>query len=262
MHRCEPARNLTSIVFGIAALSWIGLFWQERAASGLPLCCNPAGLFALPGSYPIEKCFRGSLLFLAGWLLMTIAMMLPTILPSIEPFRRFTSGLQRQYALIVSVLVGYVSVWFLSGIVIVVFSVTARNTLGSTLGFVSNRGIFAPLLFLLAGLFQFVPAKRRCLARCREPQGPANKGWESSRPIWSSYRRGFSHGVACIGSCGCLMLLMFAVEQTHVVWMMFLTVVMAIEKNAAWGPKLAKPVGILLLVGAILTLVTTGRPGI
>ena len=43
------------------------------------------------------------------------------------------------------------------------------------------------------------------------------------------------------------MLLMFAVGTTSLGWMLVLALVMAIEKNAPWGRRLGRPLGVVLL---------------
>ena len=44
-----------------------------------------------------------------------------------------------------------------------------------------------------------------------------------------------------------LMLLMFAVGTASLAWMLMLAVIMAVEKNASWGRRLGRPLGVVLL---------------
>jgi predicted metal-binding membrane protein len=46
------------------------------------------------------------------------------------------------------------------------------------------------------------------------------------------------------------MLLMFIVGTGNVGWMLALGAVMAVEKNAPWGPRLSRPLGAVLIAGA------------
>ena len=43
------------------------------------------------------------------------------------------------------------------------------------------------------------------------------------------------------------MLLMFAVGTASLAWMLMLAVIMAVEKNASWGRRLGRPLGVVLL---------------
>jgi len=48
------------------------------------------------------------------------------------------------------------------------------------------------------------------------------------------------------------MLLMFAVSSIHFLWMLALGTVMAIEKNVSWGGRMSTPIGVLLIVAAVV----------
>jgi predicted metal-binding membrane protein len=58
-----------------------------------------------------------------------------------------------------------------------------------------------------------------------------------------------------VGCCWSLMLLMFVVSAGSLWAMLVLGVLMALEKNFAWGRRLSAPLGLLLLAGAVATLV-------
>ncbi len=75
-----------------------------------------------------------------------------------------------------------------------------------------------------------------------------------TRPVRHCFDLGLRHGLSCVGSCGALMLLMFAVDSAHLFWMAMLAGVMIAEKNTPWGLRMAKPLGSLLLVGAVCLL--------
>jgi predicted metal-binding membrane protein len=50
------------------------------------------------------------------------------------------------------------------------------------------------------------------------------------------------------------MLVMFAVGLGSLAWMLVLGVVMAVEKNVAWGKQLSRPLGVVLILAALLAL--------
>ncbi len=47
------------------------------------------------------------------------------------------------------------------------------------------------------------------------------------------------------------MMLMFAIGTVSLGWMLLLALVMAVEKNAPWGRRVAHPLGALLLATGI-----------
>jgi predicted metal-binding membrane protein len=51
------------------------------------------------------------------------------------------------------------------------------------------------------------------------------------------------------------MLLMFTVGMSNVGWMLILGAAMALETNAAWGRKLAQPLGVVLAAAAIFIVI-------
>jgi predicted metal-binding membrane protein len=50
------------------------------------------------------------------------------------------------------------------------------------------------------------------------------------------------------------MLVMFAVGLGSFVWMLALGIVTAIEKNVTWGKRLARPLGVVLLLAGVYVL--------
>ena len=104
----------------------------------------------------------------------------------------------------------------------------------------------------LAGVYQFVPLKRQSLTACRHPAGQLPT---TAPPRRGSFRLGFDHGVACLGSSSALMLLMFAEGFANLWWMVALTVVMVYEMTGRDGQRAAAVVGGLLLLFAQLIIV-------
>ncbi|HSM55076.1 MAG TPA: DUF2182 domain-containing protein [Candidatus Sulfomarinibacteraceae bacterium] len=196
------------------------------------------------------------LIFIAGWALMIVAMMLPGSLSQVAQVRRRLGrrpGSARPVVLFVG---GYVALWtVLGGLAhfgdLFVHEATHRF---SWLG--ANTWLIAAATLAVAGLYQFTPLKRACRQKCGLPAPELNRrtpgGASWARSLWLGVR----HGVYCAGTCWPLMLLMFAFACGNVLWMLGLGAVMAAEKNASWGRRMTAPLGILLLGAAVaVTLV-------
>jgi len=54
-----------------------------------------------------------------------------------------------------------------------------------------------------------------------------------------------------LGCCWSL-LLMFVAVTIHLLWMLILGTIMAIEKNVAWGNRISAPLGVLLILAAVI----------
>ncbi len=66
---------------------------------------------------------------------------------------------------------------------------------------------------------------------------------------------GFTHGAYCVGCCAVLMLLLFVGGVMNLIWIAGLTLFVAIEKLAPFGPAAAKAMAALLVAGGSTLLV-------
>jgi predicted metal-binding membrane protein len=196
-----------------------------------------------------------TLLFVGGWLLMTVAMMVPTTWPLLATFQALVRRRRRPGLLVVLLAAGYVVTWSIVGVLLhsgdrlVHAGVEAIPWLGE------RAGLIAAGTVLVAGVYQFAPLKYRCLDECRSPLGFVMNHWRGENERREAFALGVRHGLFCVGCCWSLMLLMFAVGMGSLAWMFALGAVMAIEKNATWGRQLSKPLGIVLIAaGSALSL--------
>jgi len=245
------------VIGGLIALAWLTLaFWAqspygryldhgEWLQSGVvaPICrALPAGSLVLP-----------ALLYVGGWLLMTVAMMLPTTLPLLAIFARMTSSKPNHGLLLGLLIVGYLSIWTLFGLFAHSADMGLHAMVAGNAGLGSNGWIVGVVVLTTAGLFQFSGLKYRCLDKCRTPFSFINEHWSGRAERRQSFLLGVHHGLFCVGCCWAIMLLMFIVGTGNVGWMLAIGAVMAIEKNVAWGRRLSAPLGVgLLLVSALI----------
>lgn len=237
--RVSLSRNILLLVLAsLVTLAWIVLWYPDESAQG--------NLFHL---HTITDQPSTGIFFLAGWLLMTVAMMLPTTFPLITLFNRMI--IRKPYAgfLLVSLISGYLLSWLTVGIV-------ALGLLWGIEQFQHNSSFiqsntWSILLLLLAGTFQFSSLKYTCLDKCRSPFGFIHKYWHGRNGLTESFRIGLYHGLFCVGCCWALMLLMFAVNTAGLVWMLFLTLFMTVEKNFSWGRFFSMPLGAVLIISGI-----------
>ncbi|MGH9408532.1 MAG: DUF2182 domain-containing protein, partial [Vicinamibacterales bacterium] len=113
---------------------------------------------------------------------------------------------------------------------------------------VSNRAAAAVLL-ALAGIYQWTPLKRACLATCQAPMAFLTRRWRSGS--FGAFRMGAEHGVSCVGCCWALMLLLFAGGVMNLIVIAALTLFVAFEKLIPVGPWGARVSG-AALVGVAL----------
>jgi predicted metal-binding membrane protein len=194
--------------------------------------------------------------FIGGWLLMTVAMMLPTTLPLVQVFRRLTSARRDGVLLTLIVIVGYVVAWTAFGALVFGASTLLQRLADGNPWLAAHPRAPSAALFFVAGAFQFSDLKYRCLDKCRSPLSFVTSRWRGTHERWHSFRLGVEHGAFCVGCCWALMLLMFASAVTSLAWMLLLGALMAVEKNVSWGRRVAAPVGIALLAAGGVVLFT------
>jgi len=243
-----PHRRAFASVFALlVAAAWLALWLWERSPYGRYL--HHAELGALVHGEAAAALSQASV-YVAGWLLMTVAMMLPTTLPLLDAFRRMSARRTDAGQLVALVVAGYLAVWLAFGVAAHVFDLALHALLERVAWLQANPWVFGAGPLAVAGAFQFSTLKYRCLERCRAPVGFVIQHWRGGNPARQALLIGAHHGVFCVGCCWALMLLMFAVGIGSIGWMLALAAIMAIEKNVAWGRRLSTPLGLALLLWA------------
>jgi predicted metal-binding membrane protein len=159
--------------------------------------------------------------FVAVWVSMMAAMMLPGAVPAAARFVRTSGG-----ALAVPLFAAsYLAVWTLVGLA--VYAV-----------YRPHGAAVASVLTIAAGLYELTPLKRHCRRRCRE-----------------SVRSGFEFGLNCVGSSIGLMVVLLALGAMSITWMAVVAVVVLAQKLLP--PRAAVDVPVALAIVGLGILVAT-----
>ena len=234
---------MTWLALGIWSVSPYARFLNHEVLSELE--------FAISGEYLVFL-----LIFVSGWTLMTVSMMLPTSMPLVTLFRRLTHQRPDRLQLVGLLIVGYLGVWSLFGALAHFGDLFVHEVVERSAWLETNAWVIGAGTIMLAGLYQFTPLKYKCLDKCRSPLSFITQHWSGSRERSQAFRLGVHHGLFCVGCCWSLMLLMFVVGVGNLGWMLALGTVMAVEKNMPWGKKISAPLGVAL-VGWGLALVAS-----
>lgn len=248
-NRREGNGIFLAVMATLVALAWLALWLSDRSDHhGFLHYLHDLNAFD-SGAF--------MLVFVTGWTVMVIAMMLPTSLPLISIFRSITRGREDRNLLVSLLITGYLTVWTLFGIIVCFGGRALREGVGQSSWLEANMWVLGAGVLMLAGLYQFTSLKYRCLDKCRSPFGFVVEHWRGSRERPQALLLGARHGLFCVGCCWSLMLLMFLVGSAGtLLWMLVLGAVMAVEKNMSWGKRIGIPLGVLL-VGAGLALGAT-----
>jgi predicted metal-binding membrane protein len=116
---------------------------------------------------------------------------------------------------------------------------------------------FAGLLFVAAGVYQFVPLRQGCLRRCRSPLDFLADHWRAR--LAGAFSMGIRHGAFCLGCCWVLMGLLFVGGLMNMLWIAALALAVFVEKVAPAGQFLGRAMGFGLVAwGLWATLVYWG----
>jgi predicted metal-binding membrane protein len=236
-------RRRESLLPGLAlmALAAAGWAYVANQAASMGSMQSAMGSMAMSG-------IGGIVLFLPAWTGMMVAMMVPATLPLILIYRtiaRNRLSLVQARVGMVTLLVGYIGVWTSAGL-----PVYAYNSFSSAAG--SLAAILPALLLIVGGAYQFTPLKRICRARCSSPLFFLMQNWRSGAT--GALRLGMVHGVDCLGCCAGLMVGLVALGMMNLAWMLTAAVVIFVEKTIPGSHHIARPLGILMMVGGVVLL--------
>lgn len=242
-HLRAPTRDraiLATSLAAIAVAAWLALFVWDGSPYGRYLHHDTTVMPLL-----------GAGLFTAGWVLMIVAMMLPSSIPLVMTFAALTARRRHPRRLVVLLLVGYLLAWGAFGLVAWVADRGIHAAVDSVPWLAAHPQLIIGATLLVAGLWQFSPLRDRCLDACRSPLGFVLNRWRGTSERREALSMGIAHGAFCIGCCWSLMLVMFGVGLGSLTMMLVLGGLTAIEKNLPSGRRLTRPLGVALVLAAV-----------
>jgi predicted metal-binding membrane protein len=244
---------IAALLFAVSATITIG--WCASMAT--------MGEMAMPGGWtmsmawmrmPGQSWFGAAAAFLGMWLVMMVAMMLPSLTPMLLRYRSTFGTTDERYAsrLAAWVGAGYFAVWTLFGVV--------AYALGSALATLEMHQpalarampIAAGIVILIAGALQFSRWKARHLACCREV--PVS-GSARTPTVAAAWGQGLRFGLHCSYCCVGLTTILLAIGVMDVRAMACVTAAITAERLAPNGARVARAVGIVVIGGGLLTIV-------
>jgi predicted metal-binding membrane protein len=197
---------------GLAAASWVV---AVRQMTGMDM-----GVATRLGSFAF---------FLALWVSMMAAMMLPGAAPAVSR-RAHASGRARAVPLFVG---SYLAVWALVGVAVYAL-------------YRPHGSFLAGAVAIAAGGYELTPLKRHFRRRCRE-----------------SVRSGFEFGLYCVGSSIGLMLMLVALSVMSVTWMSVIAVLVLGQKLLPPRAAIDVPLALAIVgLGVLVVVAPSSVPGL
>jgi len=226
---------------GVSALAWLYLVYLSRGM--------PDTVMGMESTMPQRQAWAGRdlVLMFAMWAIMMVAMMVPSAAPAILLFaaiNRQRREWQGAFGPTAVFLLGYLALW-MGFSVVATLAQWGLHAASLTTGMVSAGPILGAVLLIIAGIFQWTPLKRACLAHCRSPQGFFMTKWREGTV--GALRMGFKHGVYCIGCCWLLMSLLLVAGAMNLLWVAAIAAFVLVEKAAPAGQWVSRIVGLVLV---------------
>jgi predicted metal-binding membrane protein len=237
-----------------AASAAVTIVWcaSMSAMGGMPM---PGGWtmsmawMRMPGeSWPVT-----AVSFLGMWIVMMVAMMVPSQVPMLWRYREAVGmkGETRLGRLTALVGVGYFLVW-------VVFGMTAFP-LGVALAAIEMQRpalarpvpIAVGVVVLIAGTLQFSAWKARHLACCRELPG---RGRTLAADAGTAWRHGLRLGFHCCQCCVGLIAILLVIGVMDLRAMAVIAAAITVERLAPAGERVARAIGAVVVAAGLFLI--------
>ena len=190
--------------------------------------------------------------FLGMWVVMMVAMMLPSLAPMLWRYRRAVRGMgnARLGRLTALVGVGYFFVWTVFGMAAFVLGVALAAVEMQSSALARAAPIAVGAVVLVAGLLQFTAWKARRLACCREAPG---RRCALSADAGTAWRQGLRLGVHCVHCCFGLTAALLGLGVMDLRAMAVVAAAITAERVAPAGKRVARAIGVVVIgAGSLL----------
>ena len=244
--------GISAVLF--AASSAVTVVWCASMSSmpGMPM---PGGWtmsmawMRMPG----QTWIGAAASFTGMWVVMMVAMMLPSLLPMLGRYRAAVdwTGGTRDGWLTVLVGAGYFSIWSALGLVVFPIGVALAAVEMEHVTVARAVPLATGLVVLMAGAVQLTGWKSRQLACCLNL--PA-RGRSLSADAGTAWRHGLRLGLRCSACCAGPMAVLLTVGVMDLPAMAVVAAVITGERLAPGGERVARAIGAVAIGAGVLLL--------
>jgi predicted metal-binding membrane protein len=241
--------------FGASAL-----LFAASAALTIVWCASMSAMggMPMPGGWTMSMAWirmpgQTTASFLGMWVVMMVAMMLPSLVPMLGRYREAVgrTGETRLGRLTALVGVGYFFVWTVFGMVAFPLGVALAAVEMQQPALARAVPIAVGVVVLIAGALQFSAWKARHLSFCQEAPG---RGRTLPADAGTAWRHGLRLGLHCSQCCVGLMAILLVIGVMDLRAMAVVTAAITVERLAPAGERVARATG-AVVVGAGLFLI-------
>ena len=182
--------------------------------------------------------------FVGMWVVMMVAMMLPSLVPTMWRYREAIGGAGEARVGLLTALagVGYFFVWTLVGMAVFPVGVALADVEMQNSSLARAVPIAGGVVVLIASALQFTSWKDHHLASCREVPGGRHPLAANARMAW---RHGIRLGLHCVFGCAGLTAILLILGIMDVRAMAVITAAITLERLAPAGQRVARAIGIV-----------------
>jgi predicted metal-binding membrane protein len=255
------SRHITSepAFFGIAAM-----LFAASAAATIVWCASmpPMGGMPMPGGWTMSMAWmrmpgqtwpRAAVSFLRMWVVMMVAMMLPSLVPALWRYRAVVTrtGATRLGWLTVLVGIAYFVVWTAFGMVVFPSGVVLASIIMRLPALAHVVPVGVAMVVVAAGALQFTIWKLHHLACCRAVPERGDRLPGDARTAWAL---GLRLGLHCCYGCAGPTAVLLAIGVMDLRAMVIVTAAITLERLAPDGVRAARAIGVVV-IGAGLLLI-------
>jgi predicted metal-binding membrane protein len=202
---------------------------------------------------PGQTWFDAAATFLGMWVVMMVAMMLPSLVPMLWRYREAVGATSetRLGGLTALVGVGYFVVWTVIGMAVYPLGVAVAALEMQHPALARAVPITVGMVVLMAGLLQLSKWKSRHLACCRESPARGRPLPADTRTAW---RHGLRIGLHCSYCCAGMTAILLVIGVMDVRTMAVVMAAISAERLAPSGERIARAIGVVA-IGAGLLLI-------
>ncbi|MGH8251233.1 MAG: DUF2182 domain-containing protein [Steroidobacteraceae bacterium] len=244
--------GVSALLFAASAAVTIVWCQSMSAMGGMPM---PGGWtmsmawMRMPG-----QCWPGAAAsFLGMWVVMMVAMMLPSLVPMLWRYRKAvdSNAATRLGRLTTLVGLGYFSVWTVFGLAAFPLGVALAAVEMQQAAIARAVPVAAGVVVLFAGALQFTAWKARHLACCRGEPGIGHTLPGDAATAW---RHGIRLGLHCSRCCVGLIAILLVIGVMDLLAMAVVGAAITVERLAPAGQRVARVTG-AVVIGAGLFLI-------
>ena len=244
--------GFSALLFAVSAAVTIVWCASMSAMGGMPMrggWTMSMAWMRMPG----QTWAGAAMSFLGMWLVMMVAMMLPSLAPILWRYRQAigSTGERRLGRLTAFVGVGYFFVWTVFGMAAFALGVALATIEMHLPALARAVPIAVGVVVLIAGALQFSAWKAHELACCR---GTSGGGRTLPPEAGTAWRLGLRLGVHCSYCCASLTAILLVIGVMDLRAMAAVTAAITIERLAPAGERVARAIG-FVVVGAGVVLI-------